>query len=324
MSPDPWTEIVAPLVLGQDGIVTAVQLRSRGVSPELLRAWICSGRVVRLRRNVLVDGDLWRAAPPWDRHLIRARGVMLERGHRPEESGAGAAPLALSHHSALAVMGLSIHGVDDLVHVVSIGSGRSRRRGDLVRHAAVDEGQVTGAFGLPVVLPSLACVQVAAAFGVEAGLVAADSALRLGRCARDDLQALRGWAWLGRGRPAASVVIDRADGRHESAGESRTAWILHRLGYEQVRPQVDILTREGTWVARVDFLMEGSVVVEFDGMLKYERPADLTAEKLREDRLRALGYEVVRLTWADLARPMVVRAKVEAALRRARSRRRAG
>ena len=33
-----------------------------------------------------------------------------------------------------------------------------------------------------------------------------------------------------------------------------------------------------------------------------------------------MGYEVVRLTWADLLKPEVVRAKVEAALIRARSR----
>lgn len=71
----------------------------------------------------------------------------------------------------------------------------------------------------------------------------------------------------------------------------------------------------------MDFLLEDRVVVEFDGMLKYENPADLAAEKLREDRLRALGYEVVRLTWADLADAEVVRAKVEAARERARRRR---
>jgi hypothetical protein len=45
------------------------------------------------------------------------------------------------------------------------------------------------------------------------------------------------------------------------------------------------------------------------------REEDLWAEKLREDRLRALGYVVVRLVWADLDRPQAVIQRVLAALR---------
>ena len=44
----------------------------------------------------------------------------------------------------------------------------------------------------------------------------------------------------------------------------------------------------------------------------------LLAEKRREDDLRGMGFEVVRFTWPDLDRPKVVRAKVAAAVRRAR------
>jgi len=50
-------------------------------------------------------------------------------------------------------------------------------------------------------------------------------------------------------------------------------------------------------------------VVEFDGAVKYagaDGRAALVAEKLREDRLRALGYEVVRIVWSDLARPDII------------------
>lgn len=322
VSPDAWSEVAAPLLAAQEGVMTSAQLRRRGVSADLLRSWVAGGRVARLRRNVLVDGEVWRSAPSWDRHLIRARGVMLDR----EQAGGEAAParVALSHHSALAVMGLSIHGVDDLVHLVAVGPAKSRRRGDVVRHAGVGGERVSDAFGLPVVTPAVACVQVAAAFGVEAGLVAADSALRSQLCTREELEDLRGWSWLGRGRPAAEVVISRADRRHESAGESRCAWLLHRSGYSAV-PQAVILDEEGGFVARADFLLErDGVIVEFDGMLKYETRQDLVLEKRREDRLRALGYEVVRLTWADLARPDLVVAKVQAGIRRASARRRVG
>ena len=56
-------------------------------------------------------------------------------------------------------------------------------------------------------------------------------------------------------------------------------------------------------------------------MLKYTDPSALRREKVREDRLRELGYEVVRLTWADLDDPSLVARRLEAAFARARTRR---
>lgn len=321
-----WTDVVVPLLATQDGVLTATQVRDRAVPEKAVRRWVSSGRLLRLRRNVLVDGELWRAVAPWEKHAIRARAVMLGRAAASRTTAlddATAPTVALSHHSALALMGLSLHGEDELVHLVVPGSTESRRRGGLVQHACVGANRIVDSFGLPTVTPAVACVQVAADFGVEAGLVAADSALRLRLCTRADLEDLSGWTWLRHRRPAAEKVIARADGRHESAGESRTAWLLYRLGY-RVRPQVVVRDVDGTFVGRVDFVIDVAgaegVIVEFDGMLKYESQRDLRAEKLREDRLRSIGYEVVRLVWADLERPEVVRAKIETAVRRARAR----
>jgi hypothetical protein len=61
------------------------------------------------------------------------------------------------------------------------------------------------------------------------------------------------------------------------------------------------------------------VVVEFDGAVKYAGDggtAALLAEKAREDRLRALGHEVARITWDGLLRPELVLARIRAALAR--------
>ena len=75
-----------------------------------------------------------------------------------------------------------------------------------------------------------------------------------------------------------------------------------------------------------DFRIDGTnVLVEFDGKVKYDPESNPDAaranfdEKLREDELRRLGYIVVRLTRADLARPALVRSRIEAALRDSRS-----
>jgi len=48
----------------------------------------------------------------------------------------------------------------------------------------------------------------------------------------------------------------------------------------------------------------------------------LWQEKRREDRLRALGLEVVRIVWADLYRPEALAARVRQAFARAEGRHR--
>ncbi len=107
------------------------------------------------------------------------------------------------------------------------------------------------------------------------------------------------------------------DGRSESVGESRLRVIL-RLAEIDVVPQSLIRDEAGRVVARVDFLVDGSnLVIEFDGLVKYTDGGveALVAEKRREDRLRSLGYVVFRVTWAELARPEVLLARIRQALR---------
>jgi hypothetical protein len=72
-----------------------------------------------------------------------------------------------------------------------------------------------------------------------------------------------------------------------------------------------------------DFYWEGSRTVgEFDGIAKYQKPEYLKGrtpgqvvvdEKLREDRIRATGRNVVRWMWADLWSPGELERKLSAA-----------
>ncbi|QIM21813.1 DUF559 domain-containing protein [Phycicoccus sp. HDW14] len=169
-----------------------------------------------------------------------------------------------------------------------------------------------------LVLPAaVVVVQHGCGAGPGAALVAADAALRLERTTPSRLTEavvlLGGHTGIGPVRSALTL----ADGRRESPGESLTAWLLAGAGVRTV-PQVEVLAAGHRY--RVDLVVEGEpVIIEFDGLAKYGSREDLVAEKRREDHLRGLGYEVVRVTWADLAHPQRVRALVEAARRRARS-----
>jgi very-short-patch-repair endonuclease len=124
--------------------------------------------------------------------------------------------------------------------------------------------------------------------------------------------ATRAWQPLAARR--AQLALDLADAACESPGESLTRLILNglRLPYESQVPLYD----ERGLIGRVDFLVAGRVVVEFDGLVKYagaEGREALAAEKRREDRLRRAGYAVVRITWAELSDPAALVRRIRAA-----------
>lgn len=277
-----------------------------GVARQEIARALRRGELIRLRRDVVVSAAVWEAARPWDRHRIRARAIM----HSPQ-----AAPtLALSHHSALSLLGVPLFGVDDRVHVVRT-DGRRGHSDDLLRvHAPISPAWVTEVDGIRVIKPARAALQVAGTFGIQSGLVSADGCLYLELCERSDLDDALEAGGYGHGTSRAKKVVTHADGLSESAGESRCKWVFHMLDLPVPEQQVVIRDRDGQLLGRVDFLFrEQRTIVEFDGAIKYSSRDDLMSEKLREDRLRALGYTVVRLTWDDLAHPVRVLGKVMAA-----------
>lgn len=322
------------LAIASGGVFTAGQAAGLGADEHALVRAVRSGEAVRVRRNAYVLGDHWSAAGPQQQLLLRTRAVLASRG--------GAA----SHDSALALHGTPTLSVSRSVDVLG-PVARTRTRSGVRVHPGAAFGLVpAGGSGpegagappasacaglesvdgyLCVPLP-VAIVQVAARSGLLAGLVPADSALHAHRVTLDALTAAG--HLLCEQLPAArrpgcqrelEHLVTRADPACESPGETRTRVLLADMGFN-VRSQVTIRERTGRFVARVDFLLGSSVVVEFDGRVKYagaDGPAALMAEKVREDRLRSLGYEVVRLTWGDLRRPDHVAALVRDALRRA-------
>ncbi len=298
------------------GATSATALTAAGVTRREIERAVGGGQLVRLRRNALVDGMLWRTVKPWERHVLRAKAVAAGL------TTATSCPVVLTHHSALAVHGVSLYGVDDRVHL-AWADGRRGRTSSLVRvHRPLPAAHEVLCDGHRVVTIAAACVQVAAFSGPEAGLVSADDALHRELITPDDLAAAVADLGVARTSRAPRLVLELADARIESAAESRARYAFHLAGIEQPTPQFRLFDEWGEVWARLDFLIEDlGVVIEVDGMGKYRDRSDVRAEKLREDALRDLGYEVVRLTWADLGDPRVVRRKVAAGKARARSRR---
>jgi hypothetical protein len=104
------------------------------------------------------------------------------------------------------------------------------------------------------------------------------------------------WADVGKARRALGFL----DGRSESALESVSRVIMHERDLPPPEPQV-VIDAGGATPYRLDFYWEEQRVVgEADGMMKYDAPAALRAEKVRQELLERLGLTVVRWTWREM------------------------
>jgi hypothetical protein len=294
------------------GVFSTADAARCDVSQDAVETMVRRGEVVRVRRAAYVLTPRYVDRPPSEQFRLRARAII-----RTCAPGA-----ALSHHAALAVYGVAIYGVPlQQVDLVAPVRGAKRRSGVRI-HPRGDLGVVQVGV-VPVVPLAVAVAQTAAAFGSVAGVCAADDALHRGLLTAERLSAsVRSLPAQQRARVSRALV--RANGSCESVGETRARLLLVDLGYS-VELQVDIWDARG-FVGRVDLLVEGDLVVEFDGIVKYggaDGVAVLVAEKQRESRLTAAGYGVVRLLWSDLADPGEVAQRVRHALSALR-RRRAG
>lgn len=287
--------------MGQGGAISTRQAARLGATPNDLVIFVRERSLLHpFRGAYLVPGPDDETPEAAHGRLCRAALLVYPRG-------------VLGGVSAVVAHDLPATGSDLSRPVVHHGSHRGVGiRGVRVRRTRPQDAveTLTGP-ALPV---AEAVVDHARDHGTLAGVIAGDAALHRGLSSVGDLESAleRVRTWPRAARAAACLTF--LDGRSESPGESWTRFDLAVAGIEVV-PQVEIHDRFGELVARVDMVVKGTkTIIEFDGRLKYSSGDVLWAEKKREDRLRRLGYTIVRVTWADLHQPGRVAALVRQAM----------
>ncbi len=280
------------------GVFSSADALVVGASTARLGVWAKAGLCASLTRG------WWALGVPADaesRHRLTTTALLRHFGGKA----------FASHQSALVMARLPLVDVDlTRAHLTRVDDRQSRHQPAFTLHptlgVALSEKQRL----------AVAIVQAGAANRPISALVAADAALSRKLLTPADLAHARSLMTRHPRTATTRAALAHADARHESPGETRLAQVLRHLGVAAT-PQV-VLERDGTRY-RVDFLLDDApVVIEFDGKVKYENRDDLFAEKRREDTLRSWGYEVVRITWADLSHPERVAKLIEAARRRSR------
>ena len=152
--------------------------------------------------------------------------------------------------------------------------------------------------GLDMCTPARTVVDIARAESFRNGVVVADGAMRRGVERAEMLAVLKRMPrWPGVVR--ARKVVEFADGRAESAGESlvRVAALVQRL--PTLEPQVEIWF-DGELLGRADFMVEDYLLaVESDGAVKFEGEGVLPALIARQEEIRYAGVDVLRTNWDE-------------------------
>ena len=152
--------------------------------------------------------------------------------------------------------------------------------------------------GVDMCTPSRIVVDIARNESFRNGVVVADGALRRGVDKADMIAVLKRMKrWPG--AALARRVVQFADGRAESAGESlvRVAALKEQLPH--LEPQVEIYF-EGEFLGRTDFLVEEYLLaVESDGAVKFDGEGVLPALISRQEDIRYAGIDVLRTNWNE-------------------------
>lgn len=292
---------LAGIAAANGGYLFRHQLLALGIDDRMIAAWRRAGEIVRIRHGTYATRATWTTADDSERLAIRTRSVL-------DKLGPG---VVATHASAAALHGLDLYlPGSDVVHVTRLDGRTGRQEAGVIHHENELSGSdVIEVDGRTVSSPLRCVVEVAVTEDVESAMVTVSSALRLGLITEGDLErslvGLRHWPGVRRAR----LAVRLADSALESVGEVRSLFMMWEAGIPHPTLQARLALADGH-AARLDFLWEWWCHVgEFDGQLKYgrlnlladDRGVVLTQEKVREDRIRALGLGMSRWVWDDLS-----------------------
>ncbi|GAC1496360.1 MAG: hypothetical protein NVS2B15_18800 [Pseudarthrobacter sp.] len=316
-------------------ILASRRLALTGSSRSLSRAYN-KGELIRVRAGAYYNKPAWLALRPWERYSTTVAAVAATNPS-----------VSFCYLTALRIWRLPSPRVPEHVHMLT---SSPHKAGKLSSTTSAARNPKTGLTGLETVRGYgisrhhwRANVVQLREFGVTSlvqtvldcvvrmelpeAIAVADDVLGSRRkegegLTRNELEEASGLLASAAKRRRVLEVLAFANEAAESAGESRSRALIHVLGFPPPVLQRSFHDTEG-FIGRTDFFWpEFGVIGEFDGDAKYlddDLLGDHTAretvlaEKKREDRLRALGYAVVRWDWKAVTNPELLRQKLAAA-----------
>lgn len=291
--------IATHLMASNDGLITRRQALEAGFTADQIDRLVRQRVWVAVRRGVYAERELWESLTTWPaRQLMRDRAASLRISM----------PHVMSHGSAALELDLGIlRPREALTHVTRPGVVGSHVRYGVKHHLAPYRDEQVREVGRRLVLdPARTALDIAREDGLRAGVVACDSALRLGASKADLRDASLPWvSW-----PFVTVAreaIELSDPGSDSVGETLSRELVEELGFG--RPETQFGLTDGHRRAWCD-LRIGRHVFEFDGRVKYRRREDgglalvsaedtVWYEKQRQDWICGFKLGMSRIVWDD-------------------------
>lgn len=293
-------ELVAKIAARQHGVVSIGQLHTVRLSADAVLGRLRAGRLHRIHRGVYAVGH-----PGLSRHgrwlaaVLACEAVTTAAGHRavppdqwnvladhrgvapgpPSKGQKGRRTAVLSHRSAAALWGLLPPGDGAIEVTVSGDGGRMRRNGiHLHRSRTLTPEMVRRHKGIPVTTP-----------------VRTISDLRRAVSAKDPQGAVSPRELRRAIRQAEVLGLSIGSDAVGDQTRSELEYLFLRLCRRHRLPPPEVNVRIGSFI--VDFLWsDRMLIVETDGYRYHRGRSVFEDDRDRDLKLRALGYEVIRLS----------------------------
>jgi very-short-patch-repair endonuclease len=284
----------------QHGVVTAQQLAAAGLVPKAIARRVAQGRLKRLHRGVYLVASL-------PAQLTAEMAATLACGDNA----------VLSHHSAAALWGIRPRQ-PGAIHVTVPGE-RPRARNGIRTHRARKLDRTTR-HRIPTTTPARTLLDLAPLL-LQAQFDRSLEEAQVQRLVTPhalEVAIVGGHRGAGRLQRALQRLTEPALTRSEA--EARLLALIREAELPQPRTNTRVLGYE------VDLLWPSQrLIVEVDGYAFHSSRQAFERDRLRDARLHAAGYTVIRITWRQLVdAPNAVVALLAGALSAAQSDARAG
>lgn len=295
------------------GVLLRRDLVAAGLDDRAILRRKRAGELVPLRHGAYVLATKWHDADARTRHLMLSEAVLdLYRDD-----------VALSHISAAIEYGAPDWQVPlGEAHLTSLHRMGERDKARVKHHLGVcGVLDVSRRNGHWITSPARTALDTASIVGRDAAVCVLDWFLEQQLTSLEELVAILAGREPWADHADLTYKLSLASVGSQSVGETRSRLAFGDRGMPAPVLQLHVSEPDGSLVGIVDFAWpDHGLIVEFDGMEKYHRyrrPGEsieqmVLREKRREDRIRELtGWTVVRITWADLARPDLLVARLQ-------------
>lgn len=282
------------LLCDHDGVITLAQAQQAGLNRQAVYRRVRSGHWLRCSPGVyFVDDRLFT-----DRARIRA--AVWGYGPRAVASGLAA---AWWHE-------ITKYPPETVEVTVPAVSNPRRRYGIRTRRRDLDPADCVTRHGLRVTALPLTVVEAAARRG--GGMKIVDAALQRHLLELSDLWGAHLRNKGRHGSPAARRLLRAADSGAHSEAERILITLLRQAGITGWKAN----QRLGRW--EIDVLFRNQkIAIEVDGLAFHTDPDAFQRDRVKQNELALLGYQVLRFTWLDLTEyPERVTAEIEFAVSR--------